>query len=348
LKELIAWARDKCLTESIQDYLYYYFFSKDSIDKKLMSIKGEIDEIAIKGYKSISIPSEEINRVISRSPVKGINYSSNIYTLIGLYLCAPQALEKDLVRKYEQSSIKHKYIISKLLPSLKENLQRYINSLEKSDPDFDYVPIINCLIDSKFQQNNPLVVFSKVNEHNIDMIDLIMMEEYERLLLADSSKQLINNLTINETILQVLNNFDNASRNLRDARRAGKENYKINDEYDVQDLLYVMLKPIFPNLETEDPVPKIGGRGSRIDLVLKEYGILIETKMIKNSDQNENKYIKELKEDFESYHSFPGIKNLIVFVYDPFRKTRDRNNFISLSGLRKKNEIEYHVEVIVT
>ncbi|PJZ86436.1 hypothetical protein CH364_09820, partial [Leptospira harrisiae] len=80
LKELIAWARDKCLTESIQDYLYYYFFSKDSIDKKSMSIKGEIDEIAIKGYKSISIPYEEINRVISRSPVKGIDYSSNIYT----------------------------------------------------------------------------------------------------------------------------------------------------------------------------------------------------------------------------------------------------------------------------
>ncbi|PJZ82989.1 hypothetical protein CH364_18520, partial [Leptospira harrisiae] len=265
-----------------------------------------------------------------------------------LYLCAPQALEKDLIRKYEQSSIKYKYIISKLLPSLKENLQRYINSLEKSDPDFDYVPIINCLIDSNFQQNNPLEVFSKVNEHNLDMIDLIMMEEYERLLLADSSKQLINNLTINETILQVLNNFDNASRNLRGARRAGKENYKINDEYDVQDLLYVMLKPIFPNLETEDPVPKIGGRGSRIDLVLKEHGILIETKMIKNSDQNETKFVKELKEDFESYHAYPGIKNLFVFVYDPYRKTKDKNNFTSLAGSRKKNDKEFNVEIVVT
>ena len=78
---------------------------------------------------------------------------------------------------------------------------------------------------------------------------------------------------------------------------------------------------------------------------------LKEIKKILESGQKPEKVIhkvEKLKEDFESYHSFPGIKNLIVFVYDPFRKTRDRNNFISLSGLRKKNEIEYHVEVIVT
>lgn len=69
--------------------------------------------------------------------------------------------------------------------------------------------------------------------------------------------------------------------------------------------------------------------------------------MIKGSDKNENRFIEELKKDFESYHQCQWLSKLYCFVYDPQKKTNDINNFMDLNGTREKNGHRYEVEVIV-
>ncbi|WP_262713093.1 PD-(D/E)XK nuclease domain-containing protein [Subsaximicrobium wynnwilliamsii] len=99
----------------------------------------------------------------------------------------------------------------------------------------------------------------------------------------------------------MIDNFPEAIKQIK-SRRKGKDAFQFKDEYDVQDVLYVMLKPVFPNMKAEDPVPKVGATSTKIDLILRQEKILIEVKMIKESDNDESKFIKQLKEDIQSYH----------------------------------------------
>ena len=118
----------------------------------------------------------------------------------------------------------------------------------------------------------------------------------------------------------VLNNFSNAIQKTIRGRRLNHPNFKIEDEYDVQDILYVILKSTFPNLRDEDPIPKAGGKSTKADLIVKEEKILIEVKMMKAKNSNETHFIEQLKVDFESYHESRWLKKLFCFVYDPYKK----------------------------
>jgi hypothetical protein len=115
----------------------------------------------------------------------------------------------------------------------------------------------------------------------------------------------------------------------------------------VQDVLYVILKSIFPTLRDEDPIPKVGAKSTKIDLILRNEKILIEVKMIKAKDSNETHFIEQLKVDFESYHECQWLDKLFCFVYDPFKKTKDLSNFNDLNGERKKGNHSFDVELIV-
>lgn len=153
----------------------------------------------------------------------------------------------------------------------------------------------------------------------------------------------------NEFIItrNLLGEFSNSIQKIITNRRKGHVNFEINDEYDVQDLLYLILKATFPNLKDEDPIPKVGGKSTKIDLIIRKENILIEVKMLKKSDRDELKIIEELKIDFESYHECHWLKKLFCFIYDPYKRTRDKSNFNELSGIRKKGIHEYDVEIIL-
>lgn len=83
-------------------------------------------------------------------------------------------------------------------------------------------------------------------------------------------------------VRQVLGRFDKAARALGNRSRPGKLPFTIADEYDVQDLLYAILKPLVPDLTTEDPVPKCAGDAGRIDLTSRSLGLAIEVKFAKD------------------------------------------------------------------
>ncbi len=52
----------------------------------------------------------------------------------------------------------------------------------------------------------------------------------------------------------------------------------ISDENDVQDLLYALLKLHFDDIRSEEWTPSYTGRSSRMDFLLKNEAIVIETK----------------------------------------------------------------------
>jgi hypothetical protein len=90
----------------------------------------------------------------------------------------------------------------------------------------------------------------------------------------------------------------------------------MTDEYDVQDLLGALLKLHFEDVRPEEWTPGYAGHSSRIDFVLKAFGIVVEVKMTrKNLGQKE--VVNQLATDILRYQAYPDCKTLLCFVYDP-------------------------------
>ncbi len=117
------------------------------------------------------------------------------------------------------------------------------------------------------------------------------------------------------TILRVLQTFSTCGRLLAD-RKHNRPNFKITNEYDVQDLLHVILKPFYPDIEPEEYTLKRAGSQKRIDLVIKGLEMVIEIKMVR-SKTHAKSIADELDIDIRNYPSHPSCKRLLCFVYDP-------------------------------
>jgi DNA-binding response OmpR family regulator len=98
--------------------------------------------------------------------------------------------------------------------------------------------------------------------------------------------------------------------------------FKIVNEYDVQDLLHIMMKPYFPDVVTEEYTLKRAGKAKRLDLVVSGLETVIETKMIRNKKHGAD-IANELDIDVRGYVSHPHCARLFCFVYDPQRHIKD-------------------------
>ena len=102
-------------------------------------------------------------------------------------------------------------------------------------------------------------------------------------------------------------------------RHKNKNPFQVEDEYDVQDLIYVMLLPHFEDLRREEVAPSFAGRAARIDFLLRDEKIVLEIKMTR-----EGLGLKEIRsqliEDMFSYRTHTDYKVFVAFVYDPTRK----------------------------
>ncbi|GGA95708.1 hypothetical protein [Mucilaginibacter rubeus] len=298
------------------------------------------EEVALKGYKQENIESKVIQSIVSKPKIKGMDATSNIYKFLGLYLADNIGLKSVMDQKFAQSELKQKYFIAKLAPDYTALLVQEVNS-RTSDPISTVIRyILNISVCHEQDLDNAILYLSKVEP---DFQLQILFEDLESVLL----KVKYLNKQAEEMVRDILNNFSNAVQKVVKERRKGHPAYAIVDEYDVQDILYVILKCVFPLLRDEDPIPKVGGKSTKIDLILRQEDILIEVKMIKSADSNETHFIEQLKVDFESYHECKWLKKLFCFVWDPYKKTRDIANFHDLNGIRNKNEHTFDVEVIV-
>lgn len=329
--------------KTVQAICYFYVADKQNLPKKLDSNLGDEESLAVKGYLGIKPTDEEIQVIIGRKPIKQLDYTKNIFKLLGIHLASGGLISEKVKTKFNESHLKYKYMISRVLPEYLEQLKKH---LQTSDNETPYSEIFSFMFLNQPCEDIERFV-SQLTSQEVDVIDLLLIEDLRQNLIAREFATKYQNLTALEMIRQVLLEFGNSVKKITRDRRKGHDSFQINDEYDVQDLLYVMLKPLFPKLTIEDPVQKVGMASTIVDLSVREEGIIVEAKMIKRTDSDEKKFISQLKNDIESYYIYPCLKELLVFVYDPENKTNDIQNFYSLNGMRENKGIRFNVEVFV-
>ena len=117
-------------------------------------------------------------------------------------------------------------------------------------------------------------------------------------------------------------NIENIFENFHFCCRQAKIRYEdrptidVKDEYDVQDLLHILLKLHFSDIRPEEYTPSYAGRSSRMDFLLKDIKTVIEVKITKKN-QKDKEIGEQLTLDIAKYSTHPDCKELYCFVYDP-------------------------------
>lgn len=115
-------------------------------------------------------------------------------------------------------------------------------------------------------------------------------------------------------VIDALEQFSECCRYLNTRRSTGAV-LNLEKEADVQDALFLMLRPWIVDLIYENPTDKIGNRYSIKDFLVVSAKTVIEVKYIR--DENHGKQIaKEIHDDIETYRHHPMCENIIFFIYD--------------------------------
>lgn len=109
--------------------------------------------------------------------------------------------------------------------------------------------------------------------------------------------------------------FHLVARQLR-CRHSSRETLDVEDEYDVQDLLHALLALEFYDIRPEEWTPSYAGSGSRVDFLLKQEQIVIETKKTRRG-LGAKEIGEQLIIDIQRYQTHPDCRTLVCFVYDP-------------------------------
>ena len=127
-------------------------------------------------------------------------------------------------------------------------------------------------------------------------------------------------------------------------RTRGREARKwhVDNEYHVQNLLYLVLAPIFPDLKDEEYFPSIGQKQPRTDLYIPSMKLIVEAKFLRRNDKV-TKVIDEVGSD-ASLHlkDGSGYAGIIAFVWDDARGNEE--HALLRDGLR---EIRGVLEAVV-
>lgn len=99
-------------------------------------------------------------------------------------------------------------------------------------------------------------------------------------------------------------------------RYDNRAKFVIDDEYDVQDLLYAILTACFGDIRVEEPTPSYAGGSSRMDFLLKDEQVGVETKKTRKT-LLDKQIGAELIIDIVRYKSYANCKTLICLIYDP-------------------------------
>ena len=105
--------------------------------------------------------------------------------------------------------------------------------------------------------------------------------------------------------------------------------WPIENEYHVQNLLYVLLAPFFYDVADEINLQQVGQKHPRADLYLPGLNTIIEVKYRKSSSKSFAKLIGEVAEDASLYHADPRYKDakMVCFLWDHTRSTQEHAKF---------------------
>ncbi|MCC0669205.1 hypothetical protein KGF36_11830 [Clostridioides sp. ZZV14-6009] len=147
-------------------------------------------------------------------------------------------------------------------------------------------------------------------------------------------------------IRNVLSNFYMHIYEMYEANTHGKahitkdklNDIKIGNEYDVQRILYSIIKPIFPDsrVEVSDDT---GNASIRYDIFIEQYDLVIEVKCSRES-MTEKKLTEEIGSDGFHYN----YKNIFFFIYDKNRVIKNKVAFVNTYTRCSENK---NIETIV-
>jgi REase_DpnII-MboI len=116
-------------------------------------------------------------------------------------------------------------------------------------------------------------------------------------------------------VLAALDEFQESIRYLNTRRSKGAI-LELKSEADVQDALYLMLRPWIRDLVPEDPTGRSASRFALKDFYSRSLRTVIEAKYVR--DKSHGRTISaELHDDIELYRRHGGCAHLIFFIYDP-------------------------------
>jgi len=118
-----------------------------------------------------------------------------------------------------------------------------------------------------------------------------------------------------EQISAALDGFQECVRYLN-IRRSKGAILQLENEADVQDALYLMLRPWITDLVTENPTDRTTNRYAISDFICPAARVLIEAKYIRDKEHG-RAISRELHDDIEMYRRHPQCDHLIFFIYDP-------------------------------
>jgi hypothetical protein len=133
-------------------------------------------------------------------------------------------------------------------------------------------------------------------------------------------------------VLLALREFDACVRYLNTRRSVGAV-INIQSEADVQDVLYLLLRPWIVDLAYESPADKSGNRYVIKDFSSASGRFVVDAKYIRDKDHG-RLISKELHDDIEMYRTHPHCDDLVFFVYDPDALIPDQR------ALREAIEVE--------
>lgn len=125
----------------------------------------------------------------------------------------------------------------------------------------------------------------------------------------------LHSIDYNAILNTIFEKFHICARQLR-RRHSNRSTMDIEDEYDVQDLLNVLLRLHFDDVRPEEWTPSYAGGNNRMDFLLKDEEIAIEVKMTRDG-LKDREIGDQLLIDIAKYQTHPNCKSLYCFVYDP-------------------------------
>lgn len=116
-------------------------------------------------------------------------------------------------------------------------------------------------------------------------------------------------------IVGALQQFQECVRYLNTRRSSGAV-LNLEGESDVQDAIYLMLRPWIQDLVPENPMDKVANRYTIKDFLSRLARTVIEVKYVRDADHG-RLISKEMHDDIENYRHHPYCDTLVFFVYDP-------------------------------
>ena len=169
--------------------------------------------------------------------------------------------------------------------------------------------------------NRDILLVEKPNwleEANSKVLELLLIEsifgtedDFRYVVLLDVVLGYIttrSHLPSDELLIKVLKGFE-------PSMERWQYDWPIKNEYHIQAILWLMLRPYFDDIRYEENLPKLGRSGHRYDLGIPSLGKLVEVKYIRKQDDFQ-KIINEVGTDAAQITTQNQFREFVVFVYD--------------------------------